>query len=57
MLANVNRDNKERPSPYKAEDFIYWRKRGDETDEPVLLDDPVAQSNLIRAVMFGKSPG
>ncbi|MEC5213319.1 hypothetical protein RCH06_001865 [Polaromonas sp. CG_9.5] len=58
VLANVNRDSKARPEPYKAEDFIHWRDTGQRVDEaePVLLDDPVAQSNLIRAAMFGKAP-
>jgi len=58
VLANVNRNPQARPKPYAAKDFIHWRHTGpDEADEePVLLDDPVAQSNLIRAAMFGKSP-
>lgn len=61
VLANVNRSAKDRPEPYKASDFIYWRD-GDgggaapEDTEPTLLDDPVAQSNLMRAAMFGKGP-
>jgi len=59
MLANVNRSSETRPEPYMANDFIYWRDTGQQTDEavPVLLDDPVAQSNLMRAAMFGKAPG
>ncbi|MDH6185480.1 hypothetical protein [Polaromonas sp. CG_23.6] len=58
VLANVNRSVKDRPEPYRADDFIHWRNSGPaEEAEPVLLDDPVAQSNLIRAVMFGKAPG
>ena len=58
MLANVNRDGKARPEPYKAEDFIHWRDTGqrEEDAEPVLLDDPVAQSNLMRAAIFGQAP-
>lgn len=59
VLANINRSAKDRPAPYKASDFIYWR--GSNTDaedaEPVLLDDPVAQSNFMKAAMFGKTPG
>jgi Protein of unknown function (DUF4035) len=56
MLANINRDTKKRPTPYKAEDFIYWRDTGQQDEvEPVLLDDPVAQGNLMRAALFGKN--
>lgn len=59
VLANINRDPKVRPEPYQADDFIHWRETGQPVDdaEPVLLEDPVAQSNLIRAAMFGKAPG
>lgn len=58
LLANLNRDPKTRPEPYTPEDFIYWRATGQtvEEAEPTLLDDPVAQSNLIRAAMFGLPP-
>jgi len=58
LLANLNRDSKIRPEPYKPEDFIHWRATGqvEEEAEPTLLDDPVAQSNLIRAAMFGLPP-
>jgi hypothetical protein len=55
VLANVNRNHEKRPEPYAASDFIHWRSTGQpaQDDEPVLLDDPVAQSNLIRAAIFG----
>lgn len=58
LLANLNRDSKARPKPYTADDFIHWRDTGNEPveAEPVLLDDPVAQSNLMRASMFGLPP-
>lgn len=58
LLANVNRDPKARPEPYIPEDFIHWRNTGREEkdEEPILLNDPVAQSNLIRAQMFGLPP-
>lgn len=57
MLANVNRDSKARPKPYKAEDFIHWRDTGSgETVEPVLLENAEDQSNLMRAALFGKAP-
>lgn len=58
MLANINRDSKSRPEPYRDDDFIYWRDTGSgkAEAEPELLADPVAQSNLIRAAMFGIAP-
>jgi hypothetical protein len=58
LMANLNRDPATRPAPYRPHDFIHWGQavRSDEVEEPVLLDDPVAQSNLMRAMMFGKSP-
>jgi hypothetical protein len=58
VLANVNRHSGVRPEPYKAEDFIHWGDTGqpEEDPEPTLLEDPVAQANLIRAAMFGIAP-
>lgn len=58
VLANINRNSEARKEPYKAEDFIHWRDTGpsDDEAEPELIDDPVAQSNLIRAAMFGLPP-
>ena len=58
LLANINRDSKARPEHYTADDFIFWR-REDQLEEkaaPVLLDDPVAQSKLLRAALFGLPP-
>ena len=56
VLANINRDSKARPEPYRWDDFVFWKEgQGAETSEPVLLDDPVAQSNLLRAAVFGKT--
>lgn len=59
LMANINRDSTARAEPYRADDFIYWRDTGqrEEEEAPVLLDDPVAQSNLMRAAMFGRAPG
>jgi hypothetical protein len=59
VLANINRSAKDRPEPYAASDFISWRETGPAKadDELVLLADPVAQSNLMRAALFGKGPG
>lgn len=57
LLANINRDCKSRPEPYTAEDFIYWRRENQvEEAEPMLLADPIAQSNLLRAALFGLPP-
>lgn len=57
VLANVNRNAEARPKPYAANDFIHWRNTGPaEEADPVLLADPVAQSNLMRAAMFGRAP-
>lgn len=58
LLANLNRDSKSRPEPYKSDDFIYWRDTGADTpdSEPVLLADPVAQGQLLRAALFGVRP-
>lgn len=57
LQANLNRDSKARPEPYRPEDFIHWRQTGEPLEaEPILLDDAVAQSNLIRAAMFGLPP-
>jgi hypothetical protein len=59
VLANANRNREARPEPYAAEDFIHWGgtgEREEEEVEPILLEDAVAQSNLIRAVMFGLPP-
>ncbi|HJV73171.1 MAG TPA: hypothetical protein VJ654_03030 [Noviherbaspirillum sp.] len=57
VMANAHRDVKSRPEPYKAEEFIYWHDAvPSEEGEPVLLDDPVAQGNLMRAALFGKAP-
>jgi hypothetical protein len=58
LLANLNRDSAARPTPYVPHDFIYWgdaaSMAGSQAEqEPILLEDPVAQSNLIRAALFG----
>jgi hypothetical protein len=57
LLANVNRHAESRPEPYRPDDFIYWAPGETEPDpEPVALLDPVAQSNLLRAALFGLAP-
>lgn len=55
LQANIHFVSKDKH--YKADDFIHWRDTGKvDESEPVLLDDPVAQSNLMRASMFGRAP-
>jgi hypothetical protein len=58
LVANMNRDPAARPKPWAPKDFIHWGDIATQEMEakPVLLDDPVAQSNLIRAEMFGMPP-
>ena len=58
LLANVNRNSSTRPEPYSSNDFIHWRDVGGapEEVEPVLLADPVAHGQLMRAALFGKRP-
>lgn len=60
LLANINRDEKTKPQPFIPDDFIPWNSenddRGDDQGDGVLLDDPVAQANLIRAAIFGVPP-
>jgi hypothetical protein len=55
MLANVNRDPKKRPAPYRIDDFMLFRDRQEEVQKsgPVLLDDPDAQTELMISAMFG----
>lgn len=54
MIANVNRNEKVRKEPFGALDFIPWNEFAAEAEnpEPILLDDPEAQSNLILSKMF-----
>lgn len=55
MLANINRDAKVRKEPFGPLDFITWNEHAQQTAtdvEPVLLDDPEAQSTLLLSMMF-----
>lgn len=57
LLANINRNPEAKAEPWRADDFIHWRDTGVKAEpEPIQLDDPVDQSNLIRAAMFGLPP-
>lgn len=60
-LANINRDSKTRPDPYKPSDFIGWRSlekvegvdKAEKVEKrPILLLDPEAQSELIMRKIF-----
>jgi hypothetical protein len=55
MALEANAQRGPNTEPYKAEDFMYGATVQEEPD-PELLDDPVAQSNLIRAKLFGVAP-
>lgn len=57
LQANLNRDVKARPDPFVPDDFIPWRDPGPRAEEvPILLEDDVAQANLVRAMVFGLPP-
>lgn len=50
--ANINRDSKKRPDPYKPEDFIYWHHSHREPPAPI---DPEQQAARIKELLFGAS--
>lgn len=52
VLANVNRDSKRHPEAYTAGDFIHWMDRPGENPDGILLDDPEAQSRMIKQKLF-----
>lgn len=62
VLANLNRDPKRRPEPYRALDFIHWHpssreRRRESTAEPawpqgISKQDLEAQSRLIKQALF-----
>lgn len=56
LVANVHRDRKRQAEPFGNLDFIPWNEhhRASSAAEPILLDDPEAQSNLIDQMMFPK---
>ena len=55
-IYNVNRDIKKVRKPYGPIDVVPWLSQAEPESaaEPILLDDVKAQSNLIRAALFGK---
>jgi len=56
-IYNVNRNTEKRPQPFGPCDVIPWLDGLSQKPEPepVLLDDPVAQTAMLRASIFGKS--
>lgn len=56
-LANVHRDSKRTPEPYRAVDFIYWHPSHSEATagQAVFKSDPEAQSQLIKQMIFKSS--
>ncbi|MBN3852813.1 hypothetical protein G3N59_05410 [Paraburkholderia sp. Ac-20340] len=58
-ILNVNRDSKKRPRPYGPDDAFFWMKS--QNEKPAIEIDsagefnPKAQTNLLRAKLFGKS--
>ncbi|MDR5774911.1 MULTISPECIES: hypothetical protein [unclassified Caballeronia] len=57
-IYNVNRSPKARPEPFGPSDVIPWLGGVSKpaANEPILLPDVVAQSNLMRAALFGQAP-
>ncbi|QEZ47183.1 phage tail assembly protein T [Cupriavidus oxalaticus] len=56
-IANIYRDRKKQPDAFSNLDFIPWNEhhRDRRMAEPILLDDPEAQSRLIDQMMFPKA--
>lgn len=48
VLANINRDPKQKRDPYQATDFIYWDQSHLSPDVGVLHDDPEMQAKEIK---------
>jgi hypothetical protein len=57
MLGNIHRDTAKRPEAFDPLEFFPWasgRTAANDSDEPILLDDPKEQAALIRATLFRK---
>lgn len=56
-LANLQRDPSRRPQAWSARDFFPALERAlegrDRPEEAILMDDPQAQSDLIKRMIFG----
>ncbi|WP_186107245.1 phage tail assembly protein T [Burkholderia gladioli] len=58
-IYNVNRNTEKHPTPFGPRDVVPWLSSVQDKPEaePVLFDDPVAQTNLLRAHLFGRRNG
>ena len=56
VLANINRDPKQRRDPYKARDFIYWDQSHVVESDGELHADPEQQARAIKQA-FGAIAG
>lgn len=55
-IYNVNRDAKKAPKPFGPIDVVPWLSKAlPEEVVPILLDDVKAQSDMLRAALFGKA--
>jgi hypothetical protein len=55
VLANVNRDPKQRREPYKAKDFIYWDQSDDVENNGEFHADPELQSKILKDSLFNQA--
>ena len=58
-LANINRNTEARPDAFMPGDFIPWlepHRNSRKNPGPILLDEPGAQAQLIKAAVFGRRP-
>lgn len=58
-ILNVHRNSKVRPQPFGPLDLMAWNeihRAGGAPAEPIELESPKRQADLIRAVMFGIPP-
>jgi hypothetical protein len=56
LTANINRNSKVQSTPFSATDFLSWWEKSAAAagNAPVDLGDAKAQSDLIKAAMFGR---
>jgi hypothetical protein len=59
LTANINRNSKVQPTPFSATDFLAWWEQSAAAgvNAPIDLGDAKAQSDLIKAAMFGRTKG
>jgi hypothetical protein len=54
LLANIHRDAKTKPDPFRPTDFIPWHPVHRTPQTPILFADPEAQSQALVRALFGK---